>query len=447
MEIQAPRAVRNVMDRLEAAGYEAWLVGGCVRDGLLGRAPQDWDVTTNARPEDIHRAMGGLETLDIGAKHGTVTVLSEGTPVEVTTYRADGLYTDHRRPETVAFSDSLEEDLARRDFTVNAMAWHPARGLMDPFGGQGDLEARLLRCVGEPARRFQEDALRILRGLRFAAVLGFALERETDRALREQRELLRVLSPERVREELTKLLCGANAAQVLREHPEVVFTALPELAPMEHCAQETRYHCWNVWEHCLHAMEAVEPSPLLRWAALLHDCGKPAVKVFDEEGVAHFRGHDKESARIADELLRRLRFSNGEREEIVPLVGRHGPPLDPPEKRVRRLLSRLGEETFFRLMAVKKADALAHAPDWRQERVGFAEKAEAMAREILARQEPLRVKDLAIGGEDLLTLGAPRGPVIGQVLNALLDRVLEGTLENERQALLERAQMELGIRN
>ncbi len=443
MDIRMPGPVRDVLDRLEASGFEGWLVGGCVRDSLLGRDPQDWDVTTNARPEEIQRAMGGLQTYDVGIRHGTVTVLSGGMPVEATTYRADGAYPDHRRPESVAFSDSLEEDLARRDFTVNALAWHPARGLADPFGGREDLEKRLLRAVGEPRRRFEEDALRILRGLRFAATLGFTLEEETDRALREKRELLGVVSGERVREEMTRLLCGEQAARVLREHPEVVFTVLPELAPLEHCAQETPYHCWDVWEHTLHAVEAAPPQAEVRWAALLHDCGKPEVKTVDAAGQAHFYGHDRRGEEITRGVLERLRFSAAQREEIAGLVGLHGTPLDPPEKRVRRLMSRLGPEGFFRLTALKKADAAAHAPAFRAERTRWVEQAEDLARELLAHREPLGVRELAVNGRDLQQAGMDPGPAMGGLLRRLLEQVWDGGLPNEKEPLLQAAREEM----
>ena len=270
--IQPPRQVLSLLDRLESAGFEAWVVGGCVRDSLLGKVPFDWDVTTSARPEETAACLEGERLLQTGAAHGTVALIpQEGRPIEITTFRADGTYTDSRHPDSVTFSRRLEDDLSRRDFTINAMAYHPGRGLVDLFGGRRDLEAALLRCVGDPARRFSEDALRILRCLRFASQLEFSIEPATGTALAEARGLLSVISQERVREELTKLLCGPGAASVLREYSQAVFAVLPELASMKGCAQETPYHCFDVWEHTLHALDHAPRQPDLRWAVLLHD--------------------------------------------------------------------------------------------------------------------------------------------------------------------------------
>ena len=285
-----PEGVRVLLERLEAAGYEAWCVGGCVRDALLGRTPEDWDVTTSALPEET-MAVFGDQALPTGLKHGTVTVKTGDGPVEVTTYRLDGAYRDHRRPESVAFTASLEEDLARRDFTVNAMALDLRRELRDPFGGRADLARGLLRCVGDPDRRFQEDALRILRGLRFAAALGLEIEPGTAAAVRRNREGLRDIAAERIQVEFFKLLPGKGAAAVLRGYPEVFGVFWPELLPMVGFGQRNRHHCYDVWEHTLHALDAVPGDVVLRCAMLLHDVGKPACFTLDEKGVGHFYGH------------------------------------------------------------------------------------------------------------------------------------------------------------
>ena len=330
-----PPWAREALERLEQAGFEAWFVGGCVRDSLLGLAPGDWDVATSALPEETAACFAGLPQVDAGKKHGTVAVVLSGQLVEITTYRVDGAYSDSRHPDGVAFSPRLEDDLSRRDFTVNAMAWHPRRGLVDPFGGREDLSRRMLRCVGDPRRRFGEDALRVLRCLRFASQLGFSIQRETDRALWEFEGPLLTLSAERVREELTKLLCGENAPQVLREYSGVFFPLLPELEPMCGCTQETPYHCYTVWEHTLHVVEKAPRTPTLRWAALLHDSGKPPAKFF-EAGVAHFYGHAKLSAQRAESLLARLRFSTRDRERVVSLVAAHSQALPFSEKRLKK---------------------------------------------------------------------------------------------------------------
>lgn len=434
-----PPHAEKALRLLETGGFEAWCVGGCVRDLLLGLAPHDWDVTTNALPSEIKSCFPGCKTVDTGLRHGTVTVLLDGEPVEITTYRSDGAYTDHRHPEAVRFSKSLADDLSRRDFTVNALAFHPARGLRDLFGGLTDLENRRLRCVGDPLLRFEEDALRILRCLRFASVLGFSVDPGTAHALREQQALLGAVSHERVREELSRLLRGQNAGAVLREFSGTVFTVLPELAPMADCAQENPYHCYDVWEHTLHALEAVPPEEPLRWAALLHDCGKPAAKFYGPDGTAHFYCHEKESAAIAREILTRLRFSNRETEEILDLVRFHGEVHPVSEKRLKKLLGKLGEEQVFRLFALSRADLTAQAPHLYEKRIASIEESETLTREILSREECLTLRDLEIKGGDLLALGFPEGPALGKALHTLLDGVLEGSLPNEREALLQRA--------
>lgn len=435
-----PPYAEKALCLLEAGGFEAWCVGGCVRDLLLGLAPHDWDVTTNALPSEIKSCFPGCKIVDTGLRHGTVTVLLDGEPVEITTYRSDGAYTDHRHPEAVRFSRNLADDLSRRDFTVNALAFHPARGLRDLFDGLTDLENRRLRCVGDPLLRFEEDALRILRCLRFASVLGFTIDPETAHALRERQVLLGAVSHERVREELSRLLLGQNAGAVLREFSGTVFTVLPELAPLADCAQENPYHCYDVWEHTLHALEAVPPEGPLRWAALLHDCGKPAAKFYGPDGTAHFYGHEKESTAIAREILTRLRFSNRETEEILDLIRFHGEVHPVSEKRLKKQLGKLGEEQVFRLFALSRADLTAQAPHLYKERIASIEESEALAREILSREECLTLRDLEIKGGDLLTLGFPEGPALGKALHTLLDGVLEGSLPNEREALLQRAE-------
>lgn len=438
-QILIPQCVEKVIETLEQSGFEAWCVGGCVRDSLLGRTPGDWDVTTSALPEEILNCCNGFRTVKTGIKHGTITVISSGQPIEVTTFRSDSDYADHRHPNKVEFSRRIEDDLSRRDFTVNAMAYHPQRGFRDEFGGRNDLKNRVLRCVGEPRLRFTEDALRILRCIRFASVLGFTIENDTEHALFECKGLLKSISNERVREELTKLICGEHAGDALRRFAEIIFTTLHELAPMKGCTQETSYHCFDVWEHTLHAVDFAPREAALRWAVLLHDCGKPSVKSFDDNGVAHFHGHDRESAEIATGIMKRLRFSNSERDEISALILHHGerPPL--PEKRIKRLLGSLGEETTFKLFALMKSDLFAKAEGIFDERIAAIEDCENTARGIIAQKECVTLKDLAINGSSLLEIGFDKGPALGKALNTLLDEVLDGTLKNESDALLKRA--------
>lgn len=439
-KISPPAYVAKVLGRLEAAGHKAWCVGGCVRDSLLGRTPSDWDITTSALPEEILACFPGYTTVEAGKRHGTIGVVVPEGVVEVTTYRVDGAYLDHRRPERVDFSQRLEDDLSRRDFTVNAMAYHPARGLVDRFGGLGDLHQGILRCVGEPGKRFGEDALRILRCLRFAATLDFTIEPETLRAARERRGLLAGVSGERTRDELTKLLCGRSVLLALESCPEVFFAALPELEPLYNCGQENPYHRYGCWGHTLHTLEGVPAAPVLRWAALLHDCGKPQTKSFGPDGRAHFYGHAETGAELAARILARLRFSKKETEQIVGLVRLHGQALPVSEKRVKRLLAALGEEGFRQLFALVRADVSAQAERFAAERLPLIGQAEELAERILAEGACLSLKDLAVRGGDLLELGYLPGKRLGETLDALLEEVVSGRLPNEKPALLARAE-------
>ena len=437
---QLPAPVGEVLARLAAAGFEAWCVGGCVRDTLLGKRPFDWDVATSARPEETRAVFAGERLVEVGAAHGTIALVPpEGHPIEITTFRSDGEYTDARHPDSVTFSRRLEDDLSRRDFTVNAMAYHPDRGLVDLFHGREDLEQGLLRCVGDPARRFQEDALRILRCLRFASQLGFAIQQSTGAALWEEKGRLQTLSHERVREELTKLLCGENAAPVLREYAGILFTLLPELAPMKGCAQETPYHCFDVWEHTLHAVDYAPQQGDLRWAALLHDAGKPGRKTRSADGVAHFYGHPPESGRIARQLLTRLRFSNKERDWIAALVDHHEDAMPMGEAHLKGLLGRYGERFVFTLFQLQEADMSAKAPGVFERRLPDLEESRALARAILERGDCLTLGDMALTGEDLKALGVAPGPEMGKLLRRLLEAVQRGEAANTPAALGELA--------
>lgn len=433
---EVPEFVKSVLAALEAAGYEAWCVGGCVRDSLMGRVPDDWDVTTSALPEETMAVFSG-RAFPTGLQHGTVTVRQDHRSIEVTTYRVDGAYRDHRRPESVTFTRSLEEDLRRRDFTVNAMALSLRGELRDPFGGQAGLKAGLLRCVGDPDRRFGEDALRILRGLRFAAVLGFSVEAATADSIHRNRGLLDEIAAERIQAELMKLLCGHRAAEVLRAYPDVVGVFWPEVLPMVGFDQRNFHHCYDIWEHSLHALAATPPDPVLRCAALLHDIGKPACFTLDGEGVGHFYGHAAVSRELADQMLLRLRCSNAFRETAVRLVEWHDRDIPRTDRSVRKALRLFGETDLRRLIALKRADNLAQAPEfhgWQRE----LDKAEAILEQLLAEDACFSLKQLAVNGHDLLTLGLT-GPAIGQTLNELLDRVVSGELPNEHAALLEQA--------
>jgi tRNA nucleotidyltransferase (CCA-adding enzyme) len=430
-----PGPVKTILKALGAQGHAAHCVGGCVRDSLLGRTPEDWDVATSALPEETLAAFAG-RAFPTGLRHGTVTVREGPLSVEVTTFRTDGPYADSRHPDSVAFTRSLRDDLSRRDFTVNAIAAGLGGKLTDPFGGQADLNAHVLRCVGDPEKRFGEDALRILRCLRFSATLAFSIETKSAQALRDCRGLLSYLAAERVQVELTKLLCGPEAAEVLRQFPEVVGTVLPELLPMVGFDQHSRYHCYDVWEHTLHALAASPADPVLRWAVLLHDIGKPRCFTRDERG-GHFYGHPAVSAEIADAVLRRLKFDNETRSAVTTLVAWHDRDIPRTEKGVRRALMKLGEERLRQLTEVKRADNLGQAPEFRP-RLREVERGAEILDALLAQDACFSLKQLAVNGRDLLALGF-HGPEIGAALDRLLSAVVDGELPNEKSALLSEA--------
>lgn len=441
--ITIPDGAAALLDVLDRAGFQSYAVGGCVRDSLLGLTPRDWDLCTPARPEQMRQALAGLDCafLDTGVKHGTVTVLFRGDSYEITTFRVDGTYSDARHPDSVSFSASLEDDLARRDFTVNAMAYSEKRGLADPFGGERDLRRGLISCVGEPEKRFSEDALRILRALRFASVYGFAIHPATAAAIHAQKELLSRVAGERVREELCGLLLGRALTEVLLSYSDVLCVPIPELTPCVGFEQHSRYHRYPVYEHMVRAAAACpRPDAVCRFALLLHDMGKPMCFSLDERG-GHFKGHAEAGFALAGPVLDRLRFDGRRRREILELIRFHDTPPEPAPRSVRRWLARLGPEQLSRLLAVARADALAHAAWTVEPRLRELDAAEELLREALAENACFTLKDLAVKGNDLLALGVPEGRQVGLLLGRLLEEVLDGKVPNERAALLARAQL------
>ena len=434
MNMLPPPHVAGVLRRLRDAGHAAYAVGGCVRDCMMGLAPADYDVATSATPEETLRVFAGERVVETGVKHGTVTVLTGGASVEVTTFRVDGAYSDARRPDAVTFTPSLPADLARRDFTVNAMAWDEREDLLiDPYGGAADVERRVIRCVGDPDTRFREDALRILRALRFAAVLDFSIEAETAAALRRNAPLLEKVSAERVNVELCKLLCGRNVRAVLLEYGDVLGVPIPEILPMRGFDQHNPYHIYDVWGHAAAAVESAPPTVVLRLAALLHDIGKPPCFTLDEGG-GHFYGHAKIGAEMADTILRRLRFDTATRERVVMLVREHCG-FELTERAVKRALNRLGPEAYFELSALMRADNLAQSPALRH-RQAWIDAMERLGRDILEKETCFSLKDLAVNGDDLIAAGYAPGPALGAALKLLLDAVIDGRAENEKSALL-----------
>ena len=427
------------MSQLSDAGFEAYAVGGCVRDALLGRAPHDWDMTTNATPDQMKRAVS-FQHADTGIKHGTITFIVDHEPIEVTTYRTEGAYSDGRHPDNVSFTSRLEDDLARRDFTVNAMAWSIERGIVDPFGGRDDLRHGLLRCVGDAGERFSEDGLRIMRALRFAATYGFSIESSTAQAALEKRRMLESVSKERICAELMKMMeapDGRHLAAIMAEFSEIVMLIMPELAPTRGLDQENPHHDRDCWTHMLDTMAHVEPDCTLRLAALLHDAGKPACKSKGDDGIAHYHGHAQEGARIAKALLRRLKFPRKVLDEVVLLVAQHDSWPSPTRRSARRFLARCGnEQTARKLLSLMKADRLAHAPGSIEEKLSDLLQFESVLNAVLEEDVAFTVKDLEISGADLMERGWPAGPALGRELQRLFELVLADALPNERQALL-----------
>ena len=441
--MQLPSAVSVLLTRLKQAGFLAYVVGGCVRDSLLGLEPHDWDICTSALPEQMQEIFRGLHTVETGLKHGTLTVMMDHVPYEVTTFRVDGDYTDHRHPDSVIFVDDLTKDLARRDFTVNAMAYAPETGLADPFGGQRDLSVKLLRCVGEPGQRFEEDALRVLRALRFASVYDFVIEPETSSALRKMAPDLKRVAGERIREELLRLLCGKAVGRILRDYPEVLAEIIPEIRPMIGYDQRNHHHSYDLWEHTVRGIEGVPADPLFRLTMLLHDTGKPAVCMMDEKGEAHYRGHPKVSEEIAFRTADVLRLDNRFKERLCALVLHHDTPLRTEKGEINadrsfllRRLNRFGEDNLRALFLIHCADRIAtgySTPEREQARL--RDRMDALDA-LLAEQPCFTLKDLAVNGRDLTALGL-KGKEIGETLQSLLEAVMDGRVPNERSELLD----------
>ena len=433
------------------AGKQAFVVGGFVRDTLRGAPAHDVDVTTDAlwyQTRDIF-IQRGYHVVETGAKHGTVTVFVCGRPVEITTFRTDGAYTDHRRPDSVRFVRNVEDDLARRDFTVNAMAWSPERGLVDPFGGRADLATGLVRAVGDPARRFGEDALRIMRGVRFASKLDFEVEEQTAQAIHACVADLAFVARERVAVEYDGIVCGRGAVTALRAYPDVVAAAVPPVLAMVGFDQRSRWHVYDVWEHCLHALGTLpaDAPRLLRHATLLHDAGKPSTFTVGPDGFGHFYGHEEQGARILRPVLENLRWPRQDIDRLCCLVRLHDRRIVPTPRGVRRTLAHIAasypgaaeeaRSVMEDLFALKRADAAAHAPSCVARRLREIEHTEEIFREEAAREQALCVRDLAVGGADALAAGVAPGPEVGRALRSLLESVIEGDLPNERDSLME----------
>ena len=424
------------MDKLEQAGFPTYLVGGCVRDAYLGLTPHDFDITTAALPEQTEAVFSDCRLVTAGKKHGTIGVVTDCGVVEITTFRTEGDYADSRHPQWVKFVADIESDLARRDFTVNAMAWSPSRGFADPFGGREDLDSHILRAVGDPVARFEEDALRILRGIRFAARFDLKPEAGTKAAMVSLAPTLERIARERVFEELSRFLLQAGVHDLLTFAP-ILAAAIPELQPTLGFDQRSPHHAYDVFTHIAHVTAAVPPILPLRWAALLHDVGKPASFTTDETGRGHFYGHAKVSAEMADEILRTLKAPTALREEVVSLISLHMAKLEPDRKLLRRRFSRLGAETVKSLLLLQESDMGSKGTGNAQEMEQFSEIRRLIA-EIEDENACLSLKDLAVKGNDLMALGLT-GRKIGETLSFLLEQVVDETLPNDRATLLSAA--------
>lgn len=443
IKISIPEKAQFIIRTITEAGFEAYVVGGCVRDSILGRKPEDWDITTSARPEQVKALFP--RTIDTGIQHGTVTVMLDKEGFEVTTYRIDGKYEDSRHPKEVTFTPSLKEDLRRRDFTINAMAYNEETGLVDIFGGLEDIEKKTIRCVGDANARFREDALRIMRAVRFSAQLGYTIEEETRTAIKDLAATLEAISAERIQVELVKLLVSPHP-DYLRDAYELGITKviLPEFDVCMNTPQKHPHHMYNVGEHILHSLTGIKADRVLRLSMLLHDIGKPATLKVDQDGTTHFHGHNVVGEKMAREILRRLRFDNDTIYVVCKMVMFHdyGNSVIPDPRIVRRAIHRVGEDVFPLIFPVKRADVGAQSDYMREEKLQAIDDWEKMYEKIMREKQCVSLKSLAVTGRDLIGLGYKPGPQIGEALEKMLELVIENPEYNTRERLLQEVKMQ-----
>lgn len=438
INVEVPAPVNYIIQELEKCGHEAYMVGGCVRDSVLGRKPHDYDICTSATPGEILKAFPDEEIIPTGLQHGTVTILINKEPFEVTTYRIDGDYSDNRRPDNVTFTKNLVEDLRRRDFTINAMAYNPKTGLIDPFNGMEDIKYKKIRCVGSAEDRFNEDALRILRAIRFEAQLGFAGLPETMFEIERQYDRLKNISIERINSEFCKIVASEQFCVELVLYPNVFSLFIPELKDLIGFQQNNPYHAYDVFNHTVHAIEKCESDDLVvRLAVFFHDFGKPHSYQDGEDGIRHFKGHGKVSAEITDSIMKRLRFDNETRNNVVELVYYHDATFEVGNKYVKRWLNKIGEKQFRRLLEIRKADIKGQKPDYEESRIEKVNNIENILEEILSEKSCFSLKDLTVNGNDVKEMmKLKEGKDIGYWLNEILKRVIDGELENNRDDLV-----------
>lgn len=435
MVLFIPEKCNFIFEALEKRGFQCFAVGGCVRDALMGNTPADWDFTTDALPEEIEECFKDYTTIDIGKRFGTICVISHGEPYEITTFRCDGEYTDSRHPDSVSFSKTITEDLSRRDFTINSMAYSPKTGIVDPFLGKEDLESKLIRCTGKATERFGEDALRMLRAVRFASRLGFSLETKTAEAISRHKDSLSNVHPQRMRKELTGILMGEHSHDVLMRYRDVIAVVIPEIKPMFDLPQNNPHHKYDVWTHTLTALKNSPQDETIRLAVFFHDIGKPKMKTTDAGGIDHFKKHQLESERIARNILRRFAYPADTVSDVCKLIRFHDERFKNLSPDIKRVLGEVGEELFIKLLEVSRADILSQSDYRRDEKLLHHKKVLQEYYRIIDSDECYKLSQLALKGNDLMELGF-RGEAIGHALDVLLRLVIKGKAENTRESLL-----------
>lgn len=439
IKIDIPAEVGTLIDELNAAGFEAFAVGGCVRDSIMGKVPRDWDICTSAEPCDMHRVFSHRRVIETGIRHGTLTVFADDAGhYEITTYRVDGEYRDNRHPESVTFTKDINSDLARRDFTINAIAYNYTKGLVDPFEGIEDIGRKMIRCVGDPGKRFDEDALRIMRCIRFASELGFDIDSSTAYSAAVKKKLLHNISAERIRIEFNKLLCGEGATQVMRTYRDIVAEVVPEIRAAFDFDQRTPYHIYDVWEHTLRVLYHTEPDIKLKLIAFFHDLGKPEMFTI-RNGRGHFYRHEKVSEEIARTVLARLKYDNDTIYHVCSVIRNHSIIFQRSAKQARRLLLKLGEEDLRMLIKLECADVKGQNPAFRDDRMALISDFSKILDMVIGASQCFSTRDMAINGNDLIDIGIRQGPEIGRILKKLLDMIIEEEINNDRDILLLKA--------
>lgn len=445
--IKLPSYIQTVLSTLQSNGFDSYVVGGCVRDFILGHTPHDWDVCTSAKPLEIKEIFKNFQTIDTGLKHGTVTVLVEHEPIEITTFRIDGKYEDNRRPSTVEFTSDIIEDLKRRDFTINAIAYNNSKGIVDPFNGMKDIENKIIRCVGNPIDRLNEDALRILRALRFSCKLNFDIEEETSCQLINLRENLLGISKERICSEFSKMIVTENFCKIMKKYYKIFAVLFPEISEMVGFDQNNPYHIYDLFDHTVEAIKNAKNNNLeVKLALFFHDFGKLRCKSTDEMGISHYYQHHKISKEMANEILRDYRFDNNTIDTVTELIYLHDVDIHPKTSSVKRIINKLNErlktdpiDNLSKLLIVKEADILAQNPIYLNDRLQEITKIREISKEIVEKNECFSIKDLEISGHDIIKLGEPSGPNIGYILNTLLNEVINDQIENDHHILINEA--------